>query len=200
MRLPEGEWHDPYGRTRPLVRLNKTLYGIKQVNWEYYGEVFDFIVDDLNSQASIAGPGLFFRGNLEANGVLIPVYIDDIMIIGKSVLIASIASRLYDRFRAAGQVHVPDTFQYLGMTVTRDRSKRSIAIDQIGYINRVLDRFEMTNCRKRSTPMEVGYKPHATQPELGEQPFALERTRKQLVQFFMPLLVLAQISPMPRQF
>jgi len=57
------------------------------------------------------------------------------MIISTSVLVASIASRLYDRFKAAGHVPVPDTFQYLGMTVTRDRSKRSIAIDQIGYIN-----------------------------------------------------------------
>jgi len=64
---------------------------------------------------------------------------------------------------------VYDTFQYLAMTVTRDRIKRSIAIDQIGYINRVLDRFEMTDCRKRSTPMEIGYKPHAIQAE--EQPF-----------------------------
>ena len=93
------------------------------------------------------------------------------MIIGTSVLVASIASRLYDRFKAAGQAPVPDTFQYLGMTVTRDRSKRSIAIDQIGYINRVLDRFEMTDCRKGSTPMEIGYKPHVIQPEIGEQPF-----------------------------
>jgi hypothetical protein len=123
MRLPEGEWPDPYSRTRPLVKMNKTLYGIKQANREYYEEVFDFIVDDHNPQASIAAPGLFFSGNLEANGVLIPVYVDDIMIIGTSVLVASIASRLYDRFKAAGQVPVPDTFQYLGMTVTQDRSK-----------------------------------------------------------------------------
>jgi len=134
MRLPEGEWPDPYGRARPLVKLNMTLYGIKQVNREYYEEVFDFIVDNLNLQASIAAPGLFFGGNLEANGVSITVYVDDIMIIGTSVFVASIASRLYDRFKAAGQVPVPDTFQYLAMTVTRDRSKRSIAIDQIGYI------------------------------------------------------------------
>jgi len=132
--------------------------------------VFDFIVDDLGLQASIAAPGLFFGGNIgEANGALIPVYVDDIMIIGTSVLVASIASRLYDRFKAAGQVPVPDTFQYLGMTVTRDRSKRSIPIDQIGYINRVLDRFEMTDCRKHSTPMEISYKPHAIQAE--EPPF-----------------------------
>ena len=40
------------------------------------------------------------------------------MIIGTLVLVAYNASRLYDRFKAAGQVPVPDTFQYLGMTVT----------------------------------------------------------------------------------
>jgi len=97
MRLPEGEWPDPYGRTRSLLKLNKNLNGIKQANREYYEEVFDFIVDDLGLQASIAAPGLFFGGNLgEANGVLIPVYVDDIMIIGTSVLGASIASRLYE--------------------------------------------------------------------------------------------------------
>jgi hypothetical protein len=77
-----------------LVKLNKTLYGIKQANREYYEEVFDFIVDDLNLQASIAAPSLFFGGNLEVNGVLIPVYVNDIMIIGTLVLVASIASRL----------------------------------------------------------------------------------------------------------
>jgi len=35
VRLPEGEWPDPYGHIRPLVKLNKTLYGIKQANREY---------------------------------------------------------------------------------------------------------------------------------------------------------------------
>jgi len=119
MRLPEGEFPDPYGRARPLVKLNTTLYGIKQANREYYEEVFDFIVDDLNLQGSIAAPGLFFGGNHgKANGVLIPAYVNDIMIVGTSVLVASIASRLYDRSKAAGQVPVPDTFQYLGMMGT----------------------------------------------------------------------------------
>jgi hypothetical protein len=64
---------------------------------------------------------------------------------------------------------VPDTFQYLGMKVTQDRSQRSIGIDQISYINRVPDRFEMTNCQKCSTPIKIDYKPHAILVE--EQPF-----------------------------
>jgi len=135
MRLPEGEWPDPYGHTRPLAKLNKTWYGIEQANREYYEEVFDFIVDNLNLEASIAAPGLFFGGALEVNGVLIPDPFDDNMIIGNSVLVASIASRLYDLFEATGQVPLAENFQYLGMMVTRDRSKRSIAIDQVAYIN-----------------------------------------------------------------
>jgi len=147
MRLPDGKWPDPYGSTRPLLKLNKTLYGIKQANHRYYEEVFHFIVDDLRLQASSTSPGLFFGGNLKANGVLIPVNVDDIMIIGKSDLVASIASPPFDRFKAAGLVPVSDTFKYLGMTVTRDRSKLSIDIDQMCYINRVLDQFEMTDCR-----------------------------------------------------
>ena len=64
MCLPDGEWPDPYGHTRPHVNLNKTLYGIKQVNQEWYEEVFDFIVVDLGLQASIGAPGLFSGGNL----------------------------------------------------------------------------------------------------------------------------------------
>jgi len=92
MCLPEGEWPNPYGHTRPLVKLTITFYGIKKANREYYEEVFDCTVGDINLQASIAAPGLFLGGNLEANGVLIPVYVDDIMIIGKSALVASIAS------------------------------------------------------------------------------------------------------------
>jgi hypothetical protein len=73
------------------------LYGIVEPNGGYFEEVFDFIVDDLGLQASIAAPGLFLSGTLgKPNGVLIPIYIDDIMSIGSLKLISSFASRLYD--------------------------------------------------------------------------------------------------------
>lgn len=44
-------------------------------------------------------------------------------------------------------------------------------INQIGYNNRVLDRFEMPNSRKCSTPIEVGHNPHALREEDGEKPY-----------------------------
>ena len=51
MRLPDGEWPDPYGRPRQIVKLNTTLYDIKQANRVYYEEVFDHIVDGSRPQA-----------------------------------------------------------------------------------------------------------------------------------------------------
>ena len=90
----------------------------------YYEEVLDFIVDDLNLQGSMPAPGLFFGGNPgEAHGVSIPLYVDDDIIIGESAVVASIASRLINRFKAAGLVPVTETIEYPGMTVTRDCSK-----------------------------------------------------------------------------
>jgi len=121
--LPEGEWPDPYGLTGLFAMPNKTLYGIKQANRDYYEEVLDFIVDDLSLQASVAAPGLCFGGNLETHGVWIPVWVDDSLIISTLVPVASIESPLQDRFKEAGHVPLPNTFQYLDRTVIRDNTK-----------------------------------------------------------------------------
>jgi hypothetical protein len=65
------------------VKLNKALSGIKQANREYFEEVFDYIVNDLGLQASVAAPGQFFGGTLgKPNGVIIPMSINYITIIG----------------------------------------------------------------------------------------------------------------------
>jgi hypothetical protein len=74
MHLPDCEWPDPSGRSRHLVQVIKTWYGIKQTNLEYCEEVFDSIVDNLSLQGSIATASLIFGANLaKANRILIQV-------------------------------------------------------------------------------------------------------------------------------
>jgi hypothetical protein len=75
---------------------------LETVEWEIVAEVFDYVADDLGLKTSVAAPGLFHGGKLGSkNGVQIPVYVDDMMIIGSLALVISIASRLHDRFKAA---------------------------------------------------------------------------------------------------
>jgi hypothetical protein len=73
MCLPDGDWPDNrHCQARLIVKLNETLYGVKQPNRVYIEEVFDFIVDYLGLLAAVAASGLFFGGTLgKPNGVLI---------------------------------------------------------------------------------------------------------------------------------
>jgi hypothetical protein len=64
---------------------------------------------------------------------------------------------------------VLDTLQYLGMTLTWDCSKHSNAIDQIAYINWVLEHFEISSCWKQCALMRDEYPLYAIQAEPGQQ-------------------------------
>jgi hypothetical protein len=44
---------------------------------------------------------------------------------------------------------------YLGMTITRNRSARTISLSQSSYINAILDRFDLEDAKPSSTPLPV---------------------------------------------
>jgi hypothetical protein len=159
LRLPEGNWQnrDPWNRERPLVRLRKTLYGLKQSARGWFEDVYDFLVD-LGLTASVAAPGLFL-----GDGIIVLVYVDDIMILATtSEKLRTLCDALHRRFRAAPpkgvSIPIGDHFQYVGLDVQLDREHRTAYINQSGYIAKGLEQFSMNNCRPRYTPMEEGLK------------------------------------------
>jgi hypothetical protein len=170
LRLPEGDWEarDPWKRARPLVRLLKTLYGLKQSARGWFEDVYDFLVDNLHLTASVAAPSLFL-----GDGIIILVYVDDIMILAATIeKLRTICDALHRRFRAAppkgASIPIGDHFQYVGLDVQLDRKSRTAYINQSGYISKVLEQFGMTNCRPRYTSMEEGLKLCLGTAETGE--------------------------------
>jgi hypothetical protein len=168
--MPEGNWdkHDPRKRDRPLVRLRKTLYGLKQSARGWFEDVYDFLVDpdqSLNGPgvgltASVATLGLFLGA-----GIIVLVYVDDIMVLASTVdKLTAVCNALHHRFRAAPPkgTSIPisgsDHFQYVCLDVQLDRESRTAYTNQSGYIAKVLEQFGMSNCRPRYTPMEEGLK------------------------------------------
>ena len=53
----------------------------------------------------------------------------------------------------------------LGMTVIRNRRLRTLSISQKNYLQGVLKRFEMENCKSLSTPLDFGKKYEALSEE-----------------------------------
>jgi hypothetical protein len=176
LRLPEGNWQDPWNRERPLVRLRKTLYGLKQSARGWFEDVYDFLVEDLGLTASVAAPGLFL-----GDGIIVLVYVDDIMILTSTIdKLTSICKDLNRRFRAAPpkgtRIPIGTQFQYVGLDIQLDRYRRTAYINQSGYIERVLDQFGMTDCRPRYTPMEEGLKLGLGAAETGEHPEPVDKS------------------------
>jgi hypothetical protein len=179
LRLPEGNWQDPWNRERPLVRLRKTLYGLKQSARGWFEDVYDFLVDNLHLTASVAAPSLFL-----GDGIIVLLYVDDIMVMATTVAkLTALCDALHHRFKAAppkgATIPIADHFQYVGLDIeiTRGHSQAgsSVRINQSGYIGKVLEQFSMTNCKPRYTPMEEGLKLGLGRPntsETGEPPQA----------------------------
>ena len=86
--------------------------------------------------------------------IIIPVFIDDITLATKS-------KEVLDKAVEELSKHFPlrdlgPTSFLLGIHITRDFEKRTIALSQCQYIINMLNHFGHANCRPVSTPMDLG--------------------------------------------
>ena len=150
MRPPPG-----YKSTPGTVwRLKKTLYGLKQASREWYKKL-SHELDTLGFSRIQADHCVFYK-NVNGHHIVIAVYVDDNLIISDSPdLIAQTKKDLSSRFDMTdlGEVH-----WILNMEVTRDRSKRTIRLSQSQYIEDILERHGMADCKPAATPMEANLK------------------------------------------
>ncbi len=88
--------------------------------------------------------------------MLIALSVDDIVLATNDRrMLEEEKTRLKDQFEMEdrGEIHY-----CLGMSIKRDRVAKVLHINQRAYLENVLKRFDMFNCKPVSTPMEVGKK------------------------------------------
>lgn len=150
MLQPEG-----FRQKKGLVcRLNKSLYGLKQAS-RSWNITFHTFIERLGFQRSANDLCLYCRGS-DKQLVVIVLYVDDILLVSPSEkLIRTIKRCLAQEFEMTDQGEVK---HFLGMTIGRDVEKKVMRIHQRRYLESLLIRFEMQNCRTVSTPMEYKLK------------------------------------------
>jgi len=149
MRLPHADWSSlGYTEPRPVVRLKKSVPGLKQSGRCRFDDISGYLSDTLKLRQSVSTPALFY-----STEHLLNLYVDDLIIVGKEAELRNIVSTLHEKFRTKGAI-CGDKFSYLGLSVIRDREKGQIWIDQQGYLQKVLERFDMDTSNGRATPME----------------------------------------------
>ena len=83
------------------------------------------------------------------------MYVDDIIPVSNDIdMLNAEKDMLCKHFEMTdqGEIHF-----LLGMTIKRDRESKTLFINKEKYIESVLDRFDMAECKQVSTPLEATY-------------------------------------------
>jgi hypothetical protein len=129
------------------------LYGLKQSPREFNMLLRAFLVDN-GWQQCISDPCIYiFRaGHIFA---MIALYVDDIpTAIEDATWLTSFKARLGAMFKIKD---MGELSQLLGMHITRDRSPRTISLDQSKYMRVILATYGMTDSNPSPLPMDPGF-------------------------------------------
>ena len=152
IRQPEGFIEE--GKDNLVCRLKKSIYGLKQSP-----RCWNIAIDDhLRKMKFIQTEGdpCLYVCRDEGETVLIAVYVDDILIAGKTdKRIAEVKAAIANRFEAKdmGELHY-----FLGVKVVQDQKAGTIWLGQPAYSESILQQFNMQDAKSCKTPVDLSLK------------------------------------------
>ena len=130
-----------------MLRLNKSLYGLKQAPRIWYLLLCNFI-QSLDFRALDSDPSIYYSPTRD---VILAVYVDDILIFGPNKQACEEVFNLLQKQFKMQDLGYPKTF--LGLNIIR-YDNGSISINQNGYIDRILARFQMSDVISAKVPLD----------------------------------------------
>lgn len=150
MKQPEG-FVVP-GKENLVCKLKKALYGTMQAGNEWWKE-FDKTYRDMGFERSKADECVRFRGR-EDERIITATYTDDVTILANTTEgMNGMKEEMREKYglKDGGELHF-----MLGIRVERNRGSRTIKLSQRAYAERVLHRFQMSDCNPAKTPLQPG--------------------------------------------
>ncbi|KAI3630368.1 hypothetical protein MIR68_011803 [Amoeboaphelidium protococcarum] len=131
-----------------IVKLQRSLYGLKQAP-RCWNTAVDSLLKELGFERSRADNCLYFR-RYKGWLSLIVLYVDDILLIAKE---SNDVKRLQQELQRKFDMKDPGVAEFIvGMKVECNWEKKTIALSQPAYIDKILSRFNLSNCNPALTP------------------------------------------------
>lgn len=150
IRQPRGfEQRGPNGEEL-VCKLNKSIYGLKQAsrNWN---DTLDEWMREYGLKATRADACVYTKRH-QGETLVILVWVDDLILAGSNKrVVADFKAAISRRFKMKDLGALE---WILGFKIRRDRPKRKIEILQTAYIEQMLKRFGMEDCKAVGTPAE----------------------------------------------
>lgn len=139
--------------TSRVCKLIKGLYGLKQAP-RCWNEKFHAFLSSYGLNRSEADQSVY-HSNCSSGKIILGLYVDDGLLCCSS---QSTMNRMIEEMSKAFEVKVGDPSCFVGLELKRDRIKRTIEVCQAGYIEKILERYNMTNCTPAITPGDSSLK------------------------------------------
>ncbi|GJX66452.1 retrovirus-related pol polyprotein from transposon TNT 1-94 [Tanacetum coccineum] len=135
--------------------LNKSLYGLKQAPRCWYKR-FDSFIRSLEYNRLHADPCAYFKRFGNNDFIILLLYVDDMLVAGPNKdRINKLKAQLAREFEMKD---LGPANKILGMQIHRDRVSRKIWLSQKSYVKKILQRFNMQDCKPISTPFPTDVK------------------------------------------
>lgn len=136
-----------------VLRLHKSLYGLKQASRNWNLEIHKFLIKIEYVQLK-SDPCIYIKKSRTGRKILLALYVDDTII---AVHRDDLNEWYTDKSVIGGAYAIKDLGEcqwVLNMKLTRDRTQGTITLSQEAYINRVVADYGMKQTRSVSTPAE----------------------------------------------
>jgi hypothetical protein len=144
------------GQEGKVCRLKKSLYGLKQSLRQWYLKFHQAILDIGYEMSSLDHCVYVWRDKEKL--ALLLFYVDDILLASNSPDMMK-----ETKFCLGSKFEMKDmgpANYVLGIRISRDRDSKLIYLDQENYLEKILKRFKMEDCRPVSTPVSKGTIPN----------------------------------------
>ena len=160
MKQPEG-FDDGSGRVCKLV---KSLYGLKQASHVWNKEI-DKIFKEMEFKQSKSDQCIYFLNNQKMKCFII-LYVDDLVIAATDKdYIDDFVKNLETKF----EIKILPKFDYfLGININHEIDKNIIHLNQRKYIENLLHKFGLSDCRSVITPIDPNTKLIKNEKQIDE--------------------------------
>lgn len=150
LQQPEGL--NLYNDKRKVLKLKRAMYGLKQSSRVWNQRVND-VLSCLGYNRSNLEPCLFTKHKENGLVTMIALYVDDFYIFSNDTNETEfLKSKLSSEFEVKDLGMAKNC---LGMEIKHDRVNGVLALSQENYIDQLLKRFNMTDCKTVKTPIET---------------------------------------------
>lgn len=166
MKLPDGT----------KCKLNRSIYGLKK-SPKYWNKKFDTFMRNEKFDRSKNDLCLYTRWH-NGKSLFLLIYVDDLLIFGNDENeIENFKLLLNHNFKTK---YLGLASNYLGISIKQDTNKGITVINQQKYLEKVLGKFGMSDCKGADTPIDQNFDFRTLQREKSESEL-IEKQCRQLI-------------------